>query len=253
MVQASTLVIAAFAIAPVLAAPLAVPQTDETFTRAVDTDYLEVRAPFFRKIGRFLKRHAAPMLRTAAGLVFRDVDGSLYVRDVDVDLTERDLADLKARGFSELSERELADLDLEDLEARRFNLRGAVGRVRGLARKAGGIVGTATRVAGRVSDVASSLGFREFEDSEELDARDYLDIDELLAREYGLDLEELEARRFNLRAAAGRVRGLARKAGGIVGTATRVAGRVSDVASSLGFREFEDEEFEARSTIDDLD
>jgi hypothetical protein len=311
MVQASTLILAAFAVAPVLSAPLSVhnhhthPQADVAEPRSIDTvdDSLELREPFkfgkiFRKAAGFVKKVAVPaaslllrdvdgnlvereldlselaeldarspspfnfkkLLRgglkvatTAAKILIRDEEGNVYIRDLDMgDISERDetgtASDVDARDLffldlSELSEREIADLDL-DLESREPF------RFKNLIKKVGGIAGKATRIAGTVANVASGLGFRELEDEVlDVDARDvYYAIDDVFERDFADAFEELDARepKFRFGNALKKVGGFARKAVG-------VAGHVANVAGSLGLRELEDEiEMEARS-LEDLD
>jgi hypothetical protein len=87
MVQASTLILAAFAVAPVLSAPLTVTQP-ESFTRSVDNvDALDARDPKF-SFGKLVKgvagvvKKAAPI---AASILLRDVDGNLIERSLDAE------------------------------------------------------------------------------------------------------------------------------------------------------------------------
>lgn len=283
MVQVSTLILAAVAVAPVLSAPLSVPKfnTEIAQQRSVDdAAILELRDPkfsfgkAFKKVAGAVTKYAVP----AASLLLRDVDGNVIERELDLS----ELAELDARSpepkfnfgkllrgglkvakvaagilirdeegnvyireldMDDLSERDLLDLDLDTREP--FSLRKIV-------KKVGSVAGKATRIATTVANVAGSLGLREFDEAEDVDARDlyFLDLSDMSERdlaELDLDLESREPLRFG---------NLIKKVGGIAGKATRIAGTVANVASSLGFRDLEDiEEVDARDAyyaIDDV-
>jgi hypothetical protein len=285
MVQASTLLIAAFSIAPVLAAPLS---QASTFERSYDeASGLEVRDPKFR-LGGFLKKvggiakTAIKITNPVAGLLLRDVDGNIDVRDFDFDnLSERDLQELE-----ELAERDpkfrlgrllkkvggiaktalkvanpvaglllrdvdgtvyVRDIDLEDLSERElYDLEELAERDPKF--KFGSFLKKVGGIAGKGLGIAAKigLGLRELEEAGELDARDLAHLEELLEREFG-DMSELDARdpKFRLGNILKKVGGVARKASGI-------AGQVAGIAGSLGLREFEETTGETRS-FDDLD
>jgi hypothetical protein len=241
MVQTSTLLLAAFAIAPVLAAPLGAVQADaeESFVRSVDPldSSLEIREPapfgrFFKKIGHFARRFA-PHVFKVARLLIRDEDGTLYVRDVE--LSKRDME-------------EIADLQARDPK---FRLK--------FPKK---FFNKALSFAGGAAKIAGGLLLRDVEDENGLELRAYnFDDSEFDARsEYDIDLSDLSERdlaeyaelaardpKFRLRPFVDRFRGVARKALG-------VAGQVQNAASALGLREFDEDEVEARDygDIDDL-
>ncbi|EAU89552.1 hypothetical protein CC1G_02441 [Coprinopsis cinerea okayama7 len=248
MVQAATLVLAAFAVAPVLSAPLSQPTAEEeSFTRStdIDSDALELRDPKFN-FGNFIKK-AVGVAKTvgkvaipAARLFLRDTDGNLYeIRALD-DVTLD--PDLPARDILEsddaLLEREFADLDTRDP---RFNL----GR---FLKKAKGVVGKVGGVAGKVAGVAASLALRDELDGLDLDARAYQELEELLEREFA-DIDELEVRDPRLRLGK-----LVKKVGRVAGKVGGVAGRVAGIAGGLGLRDLEGMETEIREvSLNDLD
>jgi len=229
MVQASTFVLAAFAIAPVLSAPLNVGPADRSYSRrSIDNvDALESREPF--KLGGFLKKavnvakKVGKVAIPAARLLLRDEDGNVYVREIS---------------FDELAERDFSDMS--ELEARSF--------FKKFFKKVGGVAGKAVGIAGKVAGVASKvggLGLRELEDGSDLiDARDYVDIDELLERD---EIDELDARDPKFR-----LGNILKKVGGVAGKVAGVAGKVAGVAGRLGFRELEDGSvlIDARDFID---
>jgi len=243
MVQAYTLLLVAFAAAPVFSAPLSVKVTNEPAAfqqRSVDdVENLDLRDPRF-SFGRIFKsvagvvKKVAPIglkiASTAAGILIRDEDGNVYIRDVDL---------------SDLTERELAALDTREPF-----------RIGNVFRKVGGVVRKAASVANTVSNVAGSLGglgLREEDDASDIDARDlfYLDLSELSERDIAdldLDLESREPINFG---------NFFRKVGGVANTATRVASTVGNVIGGLGYRDLEEgSEFDARDeyyAIEDLD
>jgi len=277
MVQASTLVIAAFVVAPVIAAPLGVGQeSQDSFTRSVEDVSLAVREPFkfgglLKKIGGVAKT-AAKFAAPAASLLLRDEDGSVY------ELTERDvqdLADLQARDPKfrfgnflkkavgtgariasglllrdvdddlELDARDLeflAELDERDLLDLEELAAREPFRFGNIIKKVGGIARKAAGVAGTVSRVAGGLGLREFEDDvEELTTRDLEFLDEISER----DFEELATREpFRLGNIIKKVGGIARKAAGVAGTVSRVAG-------GLGLREIDTRDIQFLEELDE--
>lgn len=250
MVQASTLLLVAFAAAPVLSAPLSVKLNAEpapfppAFPAALqqrsvdDVEILDLRDPFsfgkiFRSVSNVVKKVAPIGLKiasTAAQVLIRDEDGNLYIRDVDL---------------SDLSERELAALETRDP----FSFGRVFKSVGGVVRKAAGVANTVSNVAGSLA----GLGLREEDDASDIDARDlyFLDLSEMSERDIAdldLDLESREP--FNFGNLFGKVRGVAN-------TATKVAGTVGNVIGGLGYRNLEEgPEFDARDeyyAIEDLD
>jgi hypothetical protein len=219
MVYASTLFAAAFVIVPVLAAPLNVEQVDESFTRsAEDNSDLELRDPrfsfgrVFRGIGRVAKT-VGRVAAPAASLLLRDEEGNIYVRDLESDLELRDPKFSFGRVF------------------------------RGIGRVA--------KTVGRVAAPAASLLLRDEDGT--VYVRD-LDFDELAERD--LDFDDLTERDFtdgedfDIRDPRFRFGSVIRKATGIARKVTGVAGNVANAASSLGFRELEDDELDARDFVD---
>lgn len=290
MVQASTLLVAALAVAPVLSAPLNVKVNSEPLQqlqqyqqlqqRSVDdVDSLDLRDPkfsfgkMFRTVTNVVKKVAVP----AASLLLRDEDGNLIERELDLS----DLSDLDARnpdpkfnfgkvfrtgmkiaghaarillrdedGNIYVRDVDLSDLSERELLALQSREPFSFGRV---FRKVGGVVKKAANVAGTVANVAGSLGLRELEDADELDARDLyiLDLSELSERDIAdLDID-LESREPI------RFRNIINTVGNVAGKASNVAGHIGNIFGSLGFRDLDEVlEYDARDdyyAIEDLD
>jgi hypothetical protein len=226
MVKVTALILASVALAPLAFATETLAESGTPpAARAVEEPTLEARAPAPQPFGKWLGkiarnrwvRKAIPYAATAAKLILRDEEGNVYVRDVDLselderDFDEFDMAALDARDFDDLEELEMREPrrkkkksleardfeDYDDLEAREPRRRGfgrALGKVRGLAKKASGLAKYAKFVNPAAGTALSLLGSREF-DEDELDARDYEDLMDLLEeREFYDDEFELDAR-----------------------------------------------------------
>jgi len=200
MVKVTAIILASFAVAPLVLAANPGEPAGPAVARSVEDPDLEIREPTPQPFGRWLKRAArtakgiagnrwikklTPYAGTALKLIARDENGDLYIREVDLsDLSERDLDDL-----ADLAERDFDDFD--DLEVREPRKRR--GFLKGI-KKVKSLAGTAGRFAkfAHPAGAALSLLGREF-DEDELDARDYEDLVDPLEREYEDDLE-LDAR-----------------------------------------------------------
>jgi len=201
MVKITAIILASFAVAPLVLAANAGEPAGPAVARSVEDPDLEIREPTPQPFGKWLKRAAraakgitrnrwiqklTPYAGTALKLVARDENGDLYIREIDLsDLSERDLDDLEelnARDFDDFD-----DLEVREPRKRRGLIKGFT-RVKSLAGRAGRLA----KFAHPAGAALSLLGSREF-DEDELDARDYEDLVDLLEREYEDDLE-LDAR-----------------------------------------------------------
>jgi len=174
MVQASTILVAALAIAPVLAAPAPAPKGHHTGSvppaqvsaaaapQVAAPVELDARDPFsfrnaFKKIGNFAKKAGGVALKAAPLLIARDESGSL----VELDLRELD--------FDSLVERDL-DLDLDAREP--FSFGKVFRKIGNVAKKAAGVALKAAPLILRDEDGSLiNVEMREFFE-DELETRD---------------------------------------------------------------------------------
>lgn len=288
MVRASTVVVAALAIVPVLAIPLTEETPQDVFARGVEESIDDLEARKFR-FGRFIKGIAKKAIRTAvpgAALVVRDVEDetSLEAREP----THHESA-VHAHHTHEARELDLVEEDLSLREPEPATAVKAASAVRHRVNKVGGTrkpagkrtrSGKGTRGKGRKGPKkhrkhrkhgrgrgrrnsrrpGSRSGSHSrprprslevFED-ESLEAREGLDLEsslvDLIERGYLEVIEDVDSREPKFR--LGNIIGKVTSVAGKVG---QVAGKVANVASALGSREFEDGDFLEEREFDDED
>jgi hypothetical protein len=293
MVRASTVVVAALAIVPVLAVPLTEEIPQDVVARSVEEPVADLEARF--KFGRFIKGFAKKAIRTAvpgAGLFIREVgdESFLDARDLDVVEEAEDLSlrePIKAGGAVKAASAvrhrasKVGGARKGPGSKRTPSGKGGFGKGKGKkgpgskrTRSGKGGIGKGKGQGGRKhsqrpgtrrpsSSRPRPRSLDVFED-EPLEAREALDLEsslvDLIERGYLEVIEDVETREPKFRLGH-----IVKKISGAAGKFGQIAGKVAGVASALGAREFEDgdfleerefdEEFEARAeeSLDELD